>query len=266
MKFKSTLVGLFALVLVAGAAVLTYYSFTSKQGEAGQPSTVTQAVDTAYKTTPIFVKQNPVNNLLFNGENELFSFTLGTNLNKSIAFKQIVLKIQKSADVKLSNFRLFKNSKALPTQDYNIMEATTGLDLKSSLGSSTDPYAIVAVSFNTEEVIYGSGNTYSIKAVSQSDLMKKSYVMTSVYRIENNEMVKGYLTNIVAQPFTAASQGIYSVKNAANSGSAAPGLFIWSDMSSSVHTPSVAKLSSNDWINDYDDGSLDSPPTSIVSK
>ncbi len=265
MKLKSTLIGLFALVLVAGAATLTYYSYMSKQGQALDLQ-APQTLDTSYKATPVFVKQNPLNNLLFNGENELYSFTLGTQLTKSIAFKQIVLKVQRSADVKLSNFRLYRNGRALPSQDYEVMDGFTGLDLKSGAATSTNIYLIAVVSLKNEDIIYSSGNTYSVKATALSDLVKKSYVMTSVYRLGDGTVAKGYLTNAVVLPFTVASQGIFSVKKTPDVKTATPGFFIWSDKSSAAHSPSVARLSSGDWFSDYDDGSLDGQPNTINSK
>ncbi len=265
MQFKNTLVGLFAVVLVASAAALTYYSYASKQSEAGTALPVAQTVGSAYKATPVFVKQNPVNNLLLNGVNELYSFTLGTQLNKSIAFKQIALKVQKSADVKISNFKLYKNGKALASQDYSVMDGSTGLDLEDGLATS-DVYVIAVIALKNEEVIYGSGNTYTVKATVQSDLMKKSYIMTSVYRLGDGSVVKGYLSNAVAQPFTAASQSIFSVKKTPDLKTAVPGFFIWSDKSSAAHSASVTNLSSGDWFSDYDDGSLEGQPTTINSK
>ncbi|MFA6447014.1 MAG: hypothetical protein WCW31_02020 [Patescibacteria group bacterium] len=264
MQFKNTLVGLFAVVLVASAAALTYYSYSSKQSQAlDRP--VPQNQIASYKATPVFVKQNPVNNLLLNGENELYSFTLGTQLNKSIAFKQIALKVQKSADVSVSKFKLYKNSKALASQDYSVMDGSTGLDLEEGLATS-DVYVIAVIALKGEEVIYGSGNTYTVKATVKSDLMKKSYIMTSAYRLGDGEVVKGYLSNAVAQPFTAASQGVFSVKKTPDLKTAMPGFFIWSDKSSAAHSASVTNLSSGDWFSDYDDGSLDGQPTTINSK
>ncbi len=203
------------------------------------------------KTKPVVTQQALSNTTLSAGERELYRMQVGADSAGSVALKQMTFNVSKSANVSLSNFRLYRGSTMVPLADLAIVNATSAADLEAGTIAAGVNQAYVVVSFTTEDSISGTGNVYSLRA-NVAYTGTGNNVTTSLYRDPAAMTYTGYLVNNdTVDIYTTADADIYHIDTAAAiSGTAAgAGTFVWSDNSEVPH--SSANQTSRDWTNDY---------------
>lgn len=197
------------------------------------------------KSKPIIAKMNLPTNTLYNGDMPIYKWSVGADSAGPIAIKQIMFRIDTSANVKLSSFRLYRGSTLMSTQDYSIVDAQTGTNLVTSPSAVSGVDIIPTISFTNEEQITGSGNIYSLHAtLSYTGI--GNIVTTSFYRSIGGAIMTGKLTNEsdIDGEFMTNPQ-IYNVR--ASSSDTTLGTFVWSDNSELPHNSTVS--GSADWTN-----------------
>lgn len=211
------------------------------------------------KSKPVVTRQNLTNSVFNSGsEQELYRVQIGADSAGSIALKQIVFNVSKSANVSLNGFKLYRGASEVAAADYTVYNAETGADLKTTIVPTATPSVRVAVAFTTsnsiESSITGSGNTYSLRATVNSTGTGNN-VTTSFYRDPvSNLVARAYLKNSSATGTFASSADVWNLDTGDAVG--APdgtadymGTFLWSDNSEINH--SSADQVSFDWTNDF---------------
>lgn len=215
------------------------------------------------KSKPVVTRQSLTNTVFNSGsEQELYRVQIGADSAGTVALKQIVFNVSKSANVSLSGFKVYRNASEITAADYTVYNAETGADLKTTGVPAATSSVRVAVAFTTsnsqESSIAGSGNTYSLRATVSSTSGSGNNVTTSFFRDPTPTVVaRAYLKNSSA----VTSGGTTFVSNAnvwnldTGAVNGAPdgaanylGTFLWSDNSEINH--SSADQTSFDWTND----------------
>lgn len=215
------------------------------------------------KSKPVVTRQSLTNTVFNSGsEQELYRVQIGADSAGSVALKQIVFNVSKSANVSLTGFKVYRNASEITSAGYTVYNAETGADLKTTGVPAATSSVRVAVAFTTsnsiESSISGSGNTYSLRATVSSTSGSGNNVTTSFFRDPvSNNVARAYLKNSSA----VTSGGTIFVSNAevwnldTGAVNGAPdgtanflGTFLWSDNSEINH--SSADQVSFDWTND----------------
>jgi len=202
------------------------------------------------KTKPVVTMQALSNTTLSAGERELYRVQVGADSAGNVALKQFVFNVSKTANVALSNFRLYRGSTQIPLADIAILNGTSTGDLEAGNVPAGVDQAYVVVSFTNEDSVGGTGNVYSLRA-SVAYTGTGNNVTTNLYRDPASVVVTGYLDNATAVGVLGASADIYSIDTAVAPDGAGDnvGTFVWSDNSEVPH--SSASQTSRDWTSDY---------------
>jgi hypothetical protein len=202
------------------------------------------------KTKPVVTMQSLSNTTLSAGERELYRMQVGADSAGSVALKQVVFNISKTASVDLANFRLYRGSTMVPLADINIVEGTGGVDLEAGNIAPGTNQAYVVVSFIDQDSISGTGNVYSLRAT-VSFVGVGNNVTTNLYRDPSSPVVTGYLADLGTPGVLGAHSTIFSIDtdDAPEGTGDAVGTFVWSDNSEVPH--SSALQTSRDWTSDY---------------
>ncbi|MFA6446657.1 MAG: hypothetical protein WCW31_00175 [Patescibacteria group bacterium] len=213
------------------------------------------------KTKPVVTKQNLTNTVLSAGELELYRAQVGADSAGSIALKQMVFNISKSANVGLSSFRLYRGSTLVPTGEYTIVNSTSATDIKAAqqeTQAGVNSFKAI-VAFTGEDSISGSGNIYSLRAT-VAYTGTGNNVTTSFYRDPTAPVVTGYLSTKSTGIFAVSSTSIFNLDQSAAGGAPGAslklGTFVWSDNSEVPHAStavlvgSIPSTISRDWSND----------------
>jgi len=195
------------------------------------------------KTKPIIAPQNLANSVLVNAEVGLCRFQLGANSAGSVAFKQIAFAIGKSTEVSLANFRFYRGSTLIPPAEYHVIDIKNGTDLYAGATEIGSSFALVNVSFTTEDYVSGSGNVYELRAT-VTNASSGMNVATSLIGTNPIVVTGTPVPNLMTMPQIVASPWIFHVSNGVNVYSGGP--FIWSDQSEVPHSDTSA-----DWTNGY---------------
>ncbi|MBP9863865.1 hypothetical protein KBC54_00240 [Patescibacteria group bacterium] len=205
------------------------------------------------KSMPIVTKQSLSSATLSNTDQDLIKWQIAADSAGSIAWKQAIFQVTKSAGVTLSNFRLRRGGTDMDTSLYTITNGTSTDNLITgsiATGDAQAVFVVVAMAAGQEESISGSGNVYTLHATVSGATSGKS-VTTSFYRDNTNPVVTGYLATGAYNALTATANVFNIDTAAAPSGGtgSATGTFVWSDFSEVPHSP-VAQTGSRDWTND----------------
>ncbi|MDD5726161.1 MAG: hypothetical protein PHC53_01975 [Patescibacteria group bacterium] len=176
-------------------------------------------------------------------EMEIQKFKVGADQAGPVAIKQIAFKINKSQQVSIGYLRLYRNSSQIPSSDYFITEANTAVDLKATNVATGTNSIIAVIAFKDEEVVSGSGNVYTLRAVVNYPAIPGNSLSTYFLRDPYAPVVTGNLSNNVKTNLTVSSPNIFAI-----GARAFPGTFVWSDNSEVPHSASVP--GSADWTND----------------
>ncbi|MBI5654667.1 hypothetical protein HZC53_03385 [Candidatus Uhrbacteria bacterium] len=194
------------------------------------------------KTKPILTAQNLANNVLFNGEVELYRFQLAADQAGCVGFKQIAFGITGQQYVGFSNFRFYRGSSQIPSSEYHVVDIKNGTDLYSGATENlSSTYALVNVSFTAEDTVCGSGNVYSLRGTANSVSSGKSVSINLLheYPVVITGVPVGSLINMAPEN---PNPWFFHVLQGQNTS----GPFIWSDQSELPHSESSA-----DWTNGY---------------
>lgn len=204
---------------------------------AGQPNHMT-----VRKARPIMTYQPLANQVLVNGEVELARMIFRAE-GGAVAIKQMMMSVNKTSLIGLSNFRLLRGATQIPGSDYSVINAFDGSDLYA--GAVNQDNNTLAIAFADEEVISGNGQIYSLRATVQGATPGH----LGAYPDEA-EPVTGYLqNNDWYAPYAVSSQlfhvGDYTGCNNGGACWHVMGAFVWSDMSELPHS-----TGSRDWTNE----------------
>ncbi|MFA5185472.1 MAG: hypothetical protein WC551_03215 [Patescibacteria group bacterium] len=194
------------------------------------------------KTKPVVAAQNLANNVLFNGELELYRFQLAADQAGCVGFKQVAFGITGQQFVGFSNFRFYRGSSQIPSDQYHVVDIKNGTDLYNGATESlSSTYALVNVSFTNEDTVCGSGNVYSLRATANSVSSGKSVSINlqHEYPVVITGVPVGNLINMAPEN---PNPWFFHVQQGQNTS----GPFIWSDQSELPHSESSA-----DWTNGY---------------
>ncbi len=205
------------------------------------------------KSLPIVTKQSLSSTTLANVDQDLIKFQIAADSAGSVAWKQVVFSVSKTAGVSLTNFRLRRGATDLDTSVYAVTNATTSDDLLSNpLAAGSSGNIVVAFKPGQEESISGSGNVYTLHAT-VSGAVAGQNVTVSFVRAGTSAVVTGYLANGAFGSY-ANNANIYHI-NASSTPTGFPdyvGTFVWSDNSEVPHSQALGTASgSSDWTNDY---------------
>ncbi|MFZ6015893.1 MAG: hypothetical protein ACOYUZ_06110 [Patescibacteria group bacterium] len=199
------------------------------------------------KSKPVVTKQSLGSTTLTAGLTPLYKVQVGADSAGSIALKQMVFGINKTTNVTLGNFRLYRGASEVTTGNYTIVDQN-GVDLKA--GSTTTNSFYVVVAFTSEDSISGTGNIYTLYADVSGTLGAGQYVKTDMYRDPAGVPNTGYLVNSAATGILGADAEIFNINTGATPDATAEkvGSFVWSDNSEVPHN--YTSGSSRDWTND----------------
>ncbi|MHB8830857.1 MAG: hypothetical protein ACYC44_01980 [Patescibacteria group bacterium] len=206
-------------------------------------------------TKPI-VSKLPLTNTVFSAgqTTDLYRVQIGANPVGSVALKQIVFNVSKSAGVSLANFRLNEDSSEIPAADIYFTNATSGADLYSTIVPAGVNSVKVVVTFVNEKSISGTGHVYSLRAT-VNGAGTGNNVTTSFYRDPGTTFVAAaYLKNSSGTGgISVSSARVFNLDTGtlggAPSGAATnEGTFVWSDNSEVPHL--YTDQGSYDWTND----------------
>jgi hypothetical protein len=196
---------------------------------------------TVRKAKPVVVPQALTSTVLTNGQQEVAVFQIGADSASAMAVKQLPFYLARTTGTVMHSFRLYRGAVELPHGSYHIVDMMTGEDLTDNITEGPVGYPIV--SFTDEEIVSGTGNIYSLKAISQ--LIGTGNNFACQFMAHSQYTLTGHLVgNESIQPPEHASPHFYHVQN--SSGGWDLGIFIMSDMSEAPH----GQLS-EDWFADY---------------
>ncbi|MBU2566888.1 hypothetical protein KKG46_05020 [Patescibacteria group bacterium] len=207
------------------------------------------------KTKPVVTRQTAQSSVLSAGSVELYRAQIGADSAGSVALKQLVFTVSKSNDVgtrsvALSNFRLYKNSSVYADTEVWITNATSGANLYTGSVINAIGEFQVAVTFTGEEVVTGTGDSFSLRATASYE-GTGNQVVTQFYTDPSNAIGTGYIVDstygIIAT--STAAQLHYNIDTSASGDGIADllGSMIWSDNSEVPHYSTA--LGSRDWTN-----------------
>ncbi len=212
-------------------------------------------------TKPIVTKQNLSSTTLANIDQDILKFNVAADSAGSVALKQIMFSVTQTGLTSLSNFRVRKGTTDVALGNVAFTgfggdgsacgDAGDTSDLET--GSMTSSTCTVVMSFTNEEVISGSGNTYTLHATIAGATSGDS-LSVSFYRDSSTDpVVTGYLQASVAHGQIPSSSAIFNIDTATAPAATvnATGTFVWSDNSEVPHSDADGgSAGSRDWTND----------------
>jgi hypothetical protein len=191
-------------------------------------------------------------NLVPGNASELYRFNVQADSMGPVAVKKVTFRVAANTSTSqvssfsLSNFKVLKGTLQMNTNDYNVVNAYTGVSLKNAvLQAPTTTY--VVVSFTDPQVIdANTSQQFALKA-DVNNSVSGDIVSTSFATQSDGLVYTGYLTVATT---TLAGTGInLSGPNLAESVDGtgiAAGTFVWSDVSDSAG----GTATSGDWTDD----------------
>ncbi len=214
------------------------------------------------KGKPIVTKQSLSSTTLATIPMDLYKFQVAADTN-SIALKQVVFNLSKTANVVLSNVGIRLGSTNIPSTDYQAtyvsstsqVNGTANAKTGSIAANQTDGYLVI--SFTTEQTVsVGEPKVFTVFATVSANAgsLSSQNVILSFNRDSTNTVRTGYLTN--SNNDFASSANVYNIDTSVGGSGAfaATGTFLWSDNSENPHNPTraddVTAPGSRDWTND----------------
>ena len=209
------------------------------------------------KSMPVITRLLPSSTTLAVGDQDLFRFQAASSTPENgIAIKRITFAMsihrEPSSTFQLSQLRLRRGSTDMPLADYRIVD-NNGRDLRTGPIELSD----IVLSFTREEEIYGSGNVYTLHAMTSGTLISGDSVLVAFVRTHTATPVTGYLTSddtLIPGAETPIGPHLDIGEDAMVNVRWAP--FIWSDLSEVPHTYSPRmlrypeSLTGRDWTDD----------------
>lgn len=207
-------------------------------------------------TKPIVSKLPLTNTVFSSGQTtDLYRVQIGANPVGSVALKQMVFNVSKSAGVSLASFRLNEDSTEIPASEIYFTNATSGADLSSTTVPAGVNSFKVVVTFVNEKSISGTGHVYSLRATVTGNGGTGNNVTTSFYRDPGTTFIAAaYLKNSSGSGgISVSSARVFNLDvgdvGGRPTGSATnEGTFVWSDNSEVPHL--YTDQGSYDWTND----------------
>ncbi len=184
---------------------------------------------------------------------ELYRFNVQADALGPVALKKVTFRVAASTSTSavsslvLSNFTVLKGNIPMNTNDYDVVNASTGGSLKTgSLTAPTTTY--VVVSFTNPEVIdAGSNQPYALRADNVVGSVSGDVVSTSFTTQSSGLVYTGYLTTATTTlAGTGVSLSAPNIASSLNGTGVIAGTFVWSDVSDSAGGTN----SSGDWTDD----------------
>lgn len=192
------------------------------------------------KTKPTITKLSVSTALTSGAEAELYKFQVTPDAGGAVSWKQVEFTITTSTGVALANFKLFKGSTQLVANtDVRIFDAA-GTDITANPKGSG---STVTVRIVNEEVVSGSGTTYTLRA---TPTYSGSSATVSTQFLRSTTLTTGYLGGAAGQ----VSMGVDTSTAGPDGTSDVAGGFIWSDNSEVPHNFTTSSAASRDWTND----------------
>src|SRR5688572_12978970 len=185
------------------------------------------------KTRPTVTRQTLSSTTLGNRiDQDLYKLQVSADSAGSVGLHTIVSTFNPvcSSTVSFDNFRIRREATDLPFSDYQIVDAF-GRDVRSGSVSlsPTDPNHRVAVVFNYEQIVSGSGNVYTLHATTRD--ADSGDVVEIYFDRSTGSGATGYLP---VDPLHYSLD--FSPWGAPGSGFIGTASFIWSDLSETPHS------------------------------
>jgi hypothetical protein len=225
------------------------------------------------KAKLVITNQNSgLSTTLASGQRSLYRAQIGTEGGQA-ALKQLAFKVTAAttSQMTIGNFRLQKNGSDMNLSDIEIQSAY-GVNLESStldvhVNPATSTF-VVLVRFTNEEVVSGSGNTYTLMAQvsglssTTGDSINTALAQRTFSGTVAANAITGWLATSTAQLTIEGAgtepSGLLSIATSTNPGAASSGDYgyaiLWSDMSEQPHYSSIHDSGSSvsrDWTNEY---------------
>ncbi len=192
------------------------------------------------RATKPTVSRVATSNSLQDNNPELYRFNVQADALAPVALKKVTFRLAASTSTNnadgytMSGFTVWKGGMAMNTNDYSVVNASTGGSLKG-LGSLTAPTTTyVVVSFtNPETIDAGTSQQYSLRAgtISGTTVVGDA-VSTSFLTQVDGTVYTGYLTTATTTlAGTSVSPSGPNLAAELNGAGVAAGTFVWSDIS-----------------------------------
>lgn len=190
---------------------------------------------TIRRAKPILNQLPVANTVLVNTDSDLIRFQVAVESKDAldpaaISFRQLAFWIEKTSNVQLQNFKLFRSSSEVPPGTF---------DVKVESVDAENIFLTYVWKDGVEESISGSGNLYAVRAT-VTGAAQGSWLKTGIIHA-GSDVRTGYLTT--------ESKGLLALCPKASSDPATCPFagFAWSDNSSLLHNPAVGLNGSGDF-------------------
>lgn len=225
------------------------------------------------KAKLVVTQQNTgLSNTLAAGQRSLYRAQIGSQGGQS-SVKQLTFKLSvtTTSAMTLSNFRVQKNGADMNLSDIDVRDAY-GLNLESNTLSihnvdSTTSTLMILVRFTNEEVVSGTGNTYSLNATvgglgttAGDSIVTQLALRTFSGTVAANAITGWLSTSTAVGTIESKAAGFVGIATSTAPGNSSSNDFayavLWSDMSeqphySNIYNDGTAPAMSRDWTNEY---------------
>lgn len=225
------------------------------------------------KAKLVITNQNSgLSTTLASGQRSLYRAQIGTEGGQA-ALKQLTFKVSvaTTSNMTIGNFRVQKNGSDMNLSDLEIQDAY-GTSLENSTlsvyASTATATVMVLVRFANEEVVSGSGNTYTLMATvsglssTTGDSINTTLAQRTFSGTVAANAITGWLATSTAQLTIEGSStepsGRLSIATSTAPGDASDGDYgyavLWSDLSEQPHYSNIhdgGSSVSRDWTNEY---------------
>ena len=201
-------------------------------------------MNTAEDTSPHIVLHSfPATNLN-KIDREIITFDIVPTQYSAIAWKQIVLLIEKSPDITLSQFQLQRNAEDMKSATIAITNVQTGDDLAIGSIQKNETRTIVALAFKEgyADILAAPGITYALHAFAKYENTDRN-VSAYFYQNVQAKYIQGFLIhNISLQDWNANKYIFHIMPPGAFTGIYGLGTFIWTDQPFSIQEAKTREL------------------------